>query len=93
MELDHIHETRSEPVDLEWRQAVLELSRAQRAYEEVTATPDAPDVVVNRIWLWLWRAERRRDELLRRGVHSELLQEHASGGLDALTGDPPVVVG
>jgi hypothetical protein len=53
-----------EPNDFEWREAVLDLARAQRAYEEITASPDAPDVLVNRAWLWLWRAERRRDELL-----------------------------
>lgn len=53
-----------EPNDLEWREAILELARAQRAYEEITASPDAPDILVDRVWLWLWRAERRRDELL-----------------------------
>lgn len=53
-----------QPSDFEWRQAIIELSRAQRAYAEITATPDAPDILVNRVWLWLWRAERRRDELL-----------------------------
>jgi hypothetical protein len=50
--------------DVEWREAILELTRAQRAYAEITASPDAPDVLVDRVWLWLWRAERRRDELL-----------------------------
>ncbi len=53
-----------EPNDLEWREAVIDLARAQRAYAEIMATPDAPDVLVDRVWLWLWRAERRRDELL-----------------------------
>jgi hypothetical protein len=48
----------------EWREAVIDLARAQRAYAEITATPDVPDILVNRAWLWLWRAERRRDELL-----------------------------
>ena len=52
------------PNDFEWREAVIDLARAQRAYAEITATPDAPDILVNRVWLWLWRAERRRDELL-----------------------------
>jgi hypothetical protein len=54
----------AEPNDLEWREAVLDLARAQRAYEEITASSDAPDALVDRVWLWLWRAERRRDELL-----------------------------
>jgi hypothetical protein len=50
--------------EFEWREAVIDLARAQRAYAEITATPDVPDILVNRVWLWLWRAERRRDELL-----------------------------
>ena len=53
-----------QPGDFEWREAVIDLARAQRAYAEITATPDAPDALVNPVWLWLWRAERRRDELL-----------------------------
>jgi hypothetical protein len=53
-----------QPSDFEWREAVIDLARAQRAYAEISATPDAPDILVNRVWLWLWRAERRRDELL-----------------------------
>jgi len=43
---------------------VIELARAQRVYAQIVATPDAPDALVNRAWLGLWRAERRRDELL-----------------------------
>ena len=50
--------------DFEWREAVMDLARAQRAYAEIIATPNASDAVVNRAWLRLWRAERRRDELL-----------------------------
>jgi len=50
--------------DFEWRDAMINLARAQRAYAEIIATPDAPDALVNRAWLRLWRAERRRDELL-----------------------------
>jgi hypothetical protein len=50
--------------DFEWREAVMDLARAQQAYAEIAAMPDAPEVLVNRAWLRLWRAERRRDELL-----------------------------
>ena len=50
--------------EAEWREAVMELARAQRVYAEIVASPDAPDALVNRAWLGLWRAERRRDELL-----------------------------
>jgi hypothetical protein len=53
-----------EPNELAWREAMIDLARAQRAYAEITASPDAPDILVDRVWLWLWRAERRRDELL-----------------------------
>ena len=54
--------------EAEWRTAVIELARAQRAYAEVTASPDASEHLINRAWLGLWRAERRRDELLRLGT-------------------------
>ena len=57
-------EQRGEATELEWREAVLDLARAQRAYAEILAIPDVPEVLVDRVWLWLWRAERRRDELL-----------------------------
>lgn len=57
-------EQRGEATELEWREAVLDLARAQRAYAEILTVPDVPDVLVDRVWLWLWRAERRRDELL-----------------------------
>ncbi len=67
MELGDLHEPRFEPVDLEWRHAMLELSRAQSAYDDVVASPEVPEKVVNQLWLRLWRAERRRDELLERG--------------------------
>jgi hypothetical protein len=53
-----------QPSDFEWREAVIDLARAERAYVEITAAPDAPDIQVNQVWLWLWRAARRRDELL-----------------------------
>lgn len=57
-------EPRNEASESEWREAVLDLARAQRAYAEILAEPDVPEILVNRVWLWLWRAERRRDELL-----------------------------
>ena len=57
-------EPRNEASELEWRDAVLDLARAQRAYAEILAEPDVPETLVNRVWLWLWKAERRRDELL-----------------------------
>jgi hypothetical protein len=50
--------------EVQWRAAVIELTRAQRVYAEIAARPDAPESLINRAWLGLWRAERRRDELL-----------------------------
>ncbi len=50
--------------EAQWRAAVIELARAQRVYAEVAASPDASESLINRAWLGLWRAERRRDELL-----------------------------
>jgi hypothetical protein len=64
MEMRESHDAHSEAPDFEWREAVLDLARAQRAYAEIVADPDVSEVLVNRVWLWLWRAERRRDELL-----------------------------
>lgn len=64
METNGPLDVRREASDFEWREAVLDLARAQRAYAEVVANPDVPDALVDRVWLWLWRAERRRDELL-----------------------------
>lgn len=57
-------ELRGDAGELEWREAVIDLARAQRAYAELLAEPDVPETLVNQVWLWLWRAERRRDELL-----------------------------
>jgi hypothetical protein len=38
--------------------------RVRQNSASITASLDAPHVLVDRVWLWLWRAERRRDELL-----------------------------
>lgn len=50
----------------EWRAAVVELEQARVQYARVLAQPDSEDRDVDRVWLRLWRAERRRDELIRR---------------------------
>lgn len=64
METNGSLDVRREASDFEWREAILDLARAQCAYAEVVANPEVPDALVDRVWLWLWRAERRRDELL-----------------------------
>jgi len=48
----------------QWRRAVLAVHDAQRAYRELLEDRDAPDHLVDRAWLVLWRAERHRDHIL-----------------------------
>jgi hypothetical protein len=43
---------------------VLALHDAQRAYRELLEDRDAPERLVDRAWLALWRAERHRDHIL-----------------------------
>jgi hypothetical protein len=50
--------------DQQWRQAVLAVRDAERAYRELLADRDAPEKLVGRAWLELWRAERQRDHIL-----------------------------
>ena len=46
----------------EWREAIME---AEQARVEYARHIDADDDLAGRRWLRLWRAERRRDELIR----------------------------
>jgi hypothetical protein len=50
-----------------WREAVIEVESLRQEYEELLGDPDTDmdDPAVGRLWLHLWLAERRRDELLR----------------------------
>jgi hypothetical protein len=50
--------------EYQWRRAVLAVHAAQRVYGELLEDLDAPDHLVGRAWLVLWRAERHRDHLL-----------------------------
>jgi len=61
-------ERRGELVSLaerQWRRAVLTLRGAEIAYRQLLDDVDAPEREVDLAWLNLWRAERRRDHLLR----------------------------
>ena len=51
--------------ETQWRAAVVEVEAAHQQYVRLlmSATVDDPDF--GRAWLRLWRAERRRDTLLR----------------------------
>ena len=50
---------------LEWRAAVIEVEEARRQYTRIVAAADSLDIEVDNVWWRLWRAERRRDDLLK----------------------------
>jgi hypothetical protein len=52
----------------EWRQVVIEVENLRQEYaRRVSADESGHDErAINQLWLRLWRAERRRDELLKR---------------------------
>jgi hypothetical protein len=49
----------------DWRTTLIEIERARREYEALLRTHENNERAIGRLWLRLWRAERRRDELLR----------------------------
>jgi len=51
--------------DRAWSEALLEVEYARIAYLQQLRLPDRDEREVDRLWLRLWRAERRRDELHR----------------------------
>ena len=51
--------------ELEWQAAVVEAERARVDYAKHVDSDDEDDDVGRRRWLRLWRAERRRDDLMR----------------------------
>ena len=48
-----------------WREALMEVEQARMEYAKLTDESDADGRAVGRRWLRLWRAERRRDELVK----------------------------
>jgi len=54
--------------DSEWRDAPVEVGNLRHAYEQRLdeAEPHSNERAIGRLWLRLWRAELRRDELLKR---------------------------
>ena len=52
----------------EWRDAVMEVENLRQEYERNLAAEehDMDEPAIGRLWLRLWLAERRRDELLKR---------------------------
>jgi hypothetical protein len=53
------------PADRAWREALLEVEYARVAYLQQLQLPERDERELDRLWLRLWRAERRRDELYR----------------------------
>ena len=51
-------------LEREWRRAVVEVERARQKYIRCLEAADAGDSRFGQAWLHLYRAERRRDELL-----------------------------
>ena len=49
----------------EWRAALIEVEEARKQYARVLTAADSVDSEVDSVWLRLWRAERRRDELIK----------------------------
>jgi hypothetical protein len=52
-------------LDRDWVEAFIEVERAFRAYDEYLRSHDDDDPSIGRLWLRLWLAERRRDELIK----------------------------
>lgn len=52
--------------DREWREALVEVERARVDYARYSETDDEDDRAVGRRWLRLWRAERHRDDLIKK---------------------------
>lgn len=61
---------RADTAERDWREALIEVERARVEYAEQVDAADEDDRAVGRRWLRLWRAERRRDELVRRSDRS-----------------------
>ena len=53
----------------DWRETLVEIEKSREEYERrINTTDDASEAeehAIGRLWLRLWRAERRRDELLK----------------------------
>jgi hypothetical protein len=53
-------------VEAEWLAAVVQVEHARQHYAQYLRAADKEESEVERLWLYLWLAERRRDELFRR---------------------------
>jgi hypothetical protein len=53
-------------IEADWRSALIRAERARQDYAQYMKTPDRDESELQRMWLHLWFAERRREELFRR---------------------------
>jgi hypothetical protein len=53
-------------VEAEWRAAMVQAEHARQDYAQYLRAADREESELGRLWLRLWLAERRRDELFRR---------------------------
>jgi hypothetical protein len=51
--------------EVQWLAAVVQVEHARQDYAQYLKSPEKLEAEVGRLWLRLWRAERRRDELFR----------------------------
>ncbi len=49
----------------QWRQTLVEIEVLRQKYAELARSENVNDSELNLLWLRLWQAERRRDEILR----------------------------
>jgi hypothetical protein len=54
-----------EPTERAWREALLEAEYVRAVYLQQLQLPERDERELDRLWLCLWQAERRRDELYR----------------------------
>lgn len=52
--------------DSAWNAALIQVEYARRDYAQCLNASDRNESELGRLWLRLWQAERRRDELFRR---------------------------
>jgi hypothetical protein len=53
-------------VEAQWRAALVQAEQARQDYVLCLRAADREESELGRLWLRLWLAERRRDELFRR---------------------------
>jgi hypothetical protein len=51
--------------EVQWLEAVVQVEHARQDYAQYLKSSDKVESEVGRLWLRLWLAERRRDELFR----------------------------